>query len=138
MVLEDGRVAGMVIRQEMSLEDLRPLLCRGDAKLPILQARETLCYSNATSTIMMVVDPSTVSLTLYFAAVQCVDHARRPRPTTTPDDHTRRPHPTTTRLSNSSCADAAVCAHSSAQFGTAHSSAKCTFSKPRHACSSWV
>ena len=55
MVLEDGRVAGMVIRQEMSLEDLRPLLCRGDAKLPILQARETLCYSNATSTIMMVV-----------------------------------------------------------------------------------
>jgi hypothetical protein len=66
-------VAGTVIHHEMSLEALKPLLCRGDAKLPIPQARaETFCYSNATSTIMMVVDPTTVRLALYFAAPPCL------------------------------------------------------------------
>jgi hypothetical protein len=69
---EDGRVAGTVIHHEMSLEALKPLLCRGYAKLPILQARETFCYSNATSTIMMLVDPTTVRLALYFSAPPCL------------------------------------------------------------------
>ena len=183
-------MVGTVICHEMSFEALKPLLCRGDAKLPILQARETFCYSNATSTIMMVVDPTTVRLELYFLPVQpCPPRdltmaSQAPSNTHTHLSSVGRAHRflgceidtlgrqheeqgvndmrgrlldlteddvlsgqiaslapyTATRscatvrmtparenvcLSNSSCADAADCAH--------------TFDKPRHACSSaWV
>jgi hypothetical protein len=64
---EDGMVADWtVIRCTVSLEDCKPLL-RGAANraLPVVQAPESFCYSNATSTVMLSVDSATVTILLY-------------------------------------------------------------------------
>ena len=66
--IEDGKLAHCtVIRCAVSWEALRPLL-RGAAALPIGQAPENFCYSNATTTVMLSVDSVAVTILLYCSA----------------------------------------------------------------------
>ena len=55
-----------VIRCDVSLEACKPLLrSAANRALPIVQAPESFCYSNATSTVMLSVDSATVTIVLY-------------------------------------------------------------------------